>query len=192
MRALNAGWFGEMVNIATKKLKPFDEDWGYNLRMQPFMDAIYRSIWGNRIRIKRELGALDKDRGIGVINEMPSGLTISLQEKARRYKYRHFQQFTVEYSNNPLTGEKGEFYKLAANYYFYGYAFPNEHGFCEWRIIDLNRFKEAYHLGIITPTETVANTKRSRATFLCFEFRQIQGMVVFMAETAQSKLNFKE
>ena len=166
---------------------PYNEDTEFNLRMQPFADAIYRRIW--RLEgIKRNLGKLDKDRGIDVILMGKSGLTNALQEKFRRYKYRTYQQFTIEYKNNPLTNEPGEFYKLAANYYFYGYSKEDGMGFYQWWIVNLNKFKDAYEKGSIRPDEIMENKKHGHASFLCFNFDRLDNVLAL--QSSNRRLSF--
>lgn len=158
---------------------PYEEDTEFNLKMQPSADEIYRHIWPF-CGIERDLGPLDKDRGIDVILTSLTGLKISFQEKFRRNKYLRYQQFTIEFKNNPETDELGELFKLAANYYFYAYANPKETCFCQWKIVDLNKFKEAYENGELIPDEIGQNKKRSRANFLCFDWVKLKnGLIKF-------------
>lgn len=159
--------------------EPYEEDTEFNLRMQPWADGIYKSLWGDSAEIQRELGELDRQRAIDTIVIPPEGLPISLQEKARRRKYFKYYQFTVEYMNNPRRGEKGEFFKLAANYYFYGYARIDEQGFLWWRVVDLNPFKRYYHEAKIQPDEVKQNKNRSNASFLCFDWANLSRVIAY-------------
>lgn len=157
----------------------YKEDTEFNLRMQPWADKIYRYLWGDSAKIQRELGDLDRQRAIDTIVIPPEGLPISLQEKARRREYFWYYQFTVEYMNNPRRGEKGEFFKLAANYYFYGYAKVDEKGFFWWRVVDLNSFKKYYHEGRLEPDEIKQNKRRSNASFLCFDWARLAELIAY-------------
>jgi len=155
---------------------PFSKDWAFNERLQSIADAVYSNIWQVK-QIQRNLGSLDKDRGIDVHLQLVSGLTFDIQEKFRRAEARHYWQFTVEYKNNPVTGEPGEFYKLAANYYFYAYVNKLENCFTDWFIVDLNSFKEAYNSGLLKEDELRENTLRSKASFLCFNWSEMSPFI---------------
>ena len=137
--------------------------------MQKYADFIYRSIW-NVSNIQRNLGEIDKERGIDTKLILESGLTIDIQEKFRRNHYIKFWEFTVEYKNDPVKDEPGEFYKLAANYYFYSYANLNENDFEYWWVIDLNKFKNLYNEYILKYDDILQNGEHGKANALCFNF----------------------
>ena len=147
----------------------FTKDWFFNQKMQEYANLIYRSMW-NISGIQRNLGELDKERGIDIKLTLESGLTIDIQEKFRRNHYIKFWQFTIEYKNDPRKNEPGEFYKLAANYYFYSYSNIKENGFKYWWLIDLNRFKNSYNDGILMNDDILQNGEHGKANALCFDF----------------------
>lgn len=151
----------------------FMDDWNFNKALQPAADSLYSSLWELNT-IHRNLGNLDKERGIDVRLELVSGLTLDIQEKYRRADYRRFWEFTVEYQNNPRTGERGEFYKLCANYYFYAYVSEDNRYFTDWWIVDLNQFKDAYSKGVLKYDSILENKARSHATALCFKWGNIE------------------
>lgn len=165
--------------------EPYAEDTIFNWSQQPHANEIYKRLWNiTDADIKRNLGALDKERGIDVNLTLPSGLPLGIQEKFRRADCRHFWQFTVEYKNNPATDEPGEFYKLAANYYFYSYVSQDESRFTDWWLVDLNRFKQLFTTGELKPDDTVPNKRRSNASFLCFDWLRLEniGGLIFRSQ----------
>jgi hypothetical protein len=153
---------------------PFAIDTIFNHKCQPYIDNIYRNIW-KVSNIERNLGFLDRDRGIDCRIITDTGLTLDIQEKVRRPHYRHFWQFTIEYKNNPITNDPGEFYHLAANYYFYSYA-ESEHGgtITDWWLIDLNKFKDYYNQNLLKELPHGKNNQRSHATFKIFNLNDIK------------------
>lgn len=156
---------------------PYALDTIFNHNCQPYADAIYKKLW-NVTEIERELGALDKDRGIDCRIILNNGLTLDIQEKFRRPHQRKYWQFTIEYKNNPQTNEPGEFYHLAANYYFYSYTFsPNGGIFTDWWIICLNKFKDYYNRNLLKEALGGRNTKRSHTTFKCFNFDDLNKII---------------
>lgn len=161
----------------------FKNDWNFSKRLQPLADNIYTLVWGENTKIYRDLGALDKERGIDVHLELESGLTLDIQEKFRRAQYRHFMEFTLEYKNNPDTDELGEFYHLGANYYFYSYVSQDENSFTDWWIVDLNKFKEGYSCHLIKEDKILENKEHSRATALVFKWSKL---VPYMKTSSKS------
>jgi len=160
----------ELCHWKWKPDNPFWLDWKFNIDHQKAADNIYKQIW-NIESIERELGDLDRERGIDVKLNLINGLTIEIQEKFRRPEYRHYWQFTVEYQNNPDMNEPGEFHHLSANYYFYGYS-NGKSGFSDWWIIDLNKFKDDYNNHLLFEDGIKNNYERSNASFLYFSWQK--------------------
>lgn len=68
---------------------------------------------------------LDKEYGIDFQIRLSSGLIHTVQRKILIIDNKHYQQMTLEYENNPDTGEMGDYFKLDANFYFFGYTDGN-------------------------------------------------------------------
>lgn len=128
----------------TWKAKNFEES------MTPFIDEIYKSIFKSKLdnvfRSNTENGDartlfMDKELAIDTHLTFKDGEVLTFQEKTRRCKYSKFNDFTFEYYNDPRTKEEGEWFKLAAQYYFYGYANANENGYSKYWIIDIARLR---------------------------------------------------
>lgn len=66
-----------------------------------------------------KLGRYDRDFGVDVILSLKSGQTITVQEKVLTTNY---DTVTVEYYQNGITGEQGDWFKLKCDLYFVGYA----------------------------------------------------------------------
>lgn len=135
----------------------FNTDISFQAKMRPAARRIYDLVFpGCCIKDLRENGVkvhiLDKEFGIDSLVEFPSMQWISLQEKYRRHdclvnlKLRidpNCPDFTQEYMNAEGTQyeAKGEWFKLGAQLYFYGWANESETGFEKWFIMDIAKYK---------------------------------------------------
>ena len=75
---------------------------------------------------------------------MKSGQWISIQEKYRKnYFLKKHGDFTQEFMNAAGTEHEspGEWFKLGAQLYFYGWATNDESDFEKWFIMDIPRYK---------------------------------------------------
>ncbi|GAG75305.1 unnamed protein product, partial [marine sediment metagenome] len=59
--------------------------------------------------------------GIDTILRTKSGQMLTMQEK---FLFTHYNTLTVEYMQNPKSGELGDWYKLKCQVYFVGYDYP--------------------------------------------------------------------
>lgn len=144
-------------------LSSFVDDDKFNVKMQPHIDEIYRSIFSNIKAIKRPeekdwenesaekeniLCFMDKELGIDAIILFENGSFITAQEKSRKYKYYlRFRDFTFEYHSNRFSNPKGkgQWHKLASQLFFYGWANENEDAFVEYYLIDILRLRMMLH-----------------------------------------------
>lgn len=129
----------------------------FRLKMRPCAELIYHDLFpGCRVDDLRKDGlavhVLDKEFGIDTLVTMPSGQWLSVQEKYRRNKYLSERQlmirppypdFTQEYKNAAGTEHEadGEWFRLGAQVYFYGWANERENGFEKWVLIDIAQYK---------------------------------------------------
>ena len=129
----------------------------FRVKMRPYAINIYNSIWNNcTIDDLRENGVnvhiLDKEFGIDTIANFNSGQWISIQEKYRKYRFYNtsylqlsppIPDFTQEYKNAEGTEyeNNGEWFKLGAQLYFYGWANQDESDFIAWFLMDIPRYK---------------------------------------------------
>ena len=123
----------------------FAQDLGFEQKMRPPVEQIFEMQFpGCQIQYTREqedLKQFDDLFAIDTILTLPSGQIITAQQKCRRHT--NFRDFTQEYMNavgTPYEG-KGEWFHLAAQLYFYGWANQNQDGFVAWALIDVVRYK---------------------------------------------------
>lgn len=163
--------------------------------MESIADQLYDDIWGPLKRLEHlshnpggEVHPLDKDWAIDVILQTQIGLPVTIQDKFRDYHYYElYNQFTLEYENDPMTHVPGEFYHLIANYYFYGFAALDKRSFVSWKVIDLNRFKDSYLRNEIKEDGRAYNWLKGRASFLYFGWDKLRryGLLFRDSEAAQ-------
>ena len=121
-------------------------------RMTPHIDAIYRSLFSNLTEIKRsnrdspdddKILFMDKELAIDTFLHFRDGTVLTFQEKTRRKSIldRFGADFTFEYYNDPSTKDEGEWFKLAAQLYFYGYASDNMTGYHRYWIVDIPKLR---------------------------------------------------
>jgi len=118
----------------------FNNNWRrqQELRMRPYADMIYREVFGNETGIVRfdreEEKTLDITFAIDVQVTLENGQILLGQEKYLSEKYAGHKSITVEYEQNPLTHEHGDWFKLATQFYFTGYCNKDMTGFSPWVI----------------------------------------------------------
>lgn len=145
--------------------------------MRPVIDAIYGQQWpGCTIsRFERDDDLiLDKKHAIDVKVSLPCGMILLGQEKALRHHYAKFGTVTVEYHNNPLTQEPGDWFHLASQFYFCGYATEDRDGFTSWVLLNWPKVVQATHEKRLTWSGPRDNSKTSaRASFKHIKMGQI-------------------
>jgi hypothetical protein len=118
----------------------FDNNWRrqQELKMRPYADIIYKNTFGAGIDINRfdrdEDKALDIIFAIDVQIGLENGQILLGQEKYLSDKYAGYKSITVEYEQNQITHEHGDWYKLATQFYFTGYCNKDMTGFDPWVI----------------------------------------------------------
>lgn len=118
-------------------------------QMVPVADALYAQIFpgGEITRLKNQGGEphpLDKYFGIDATIIMPCGGLITLQEKFRENQHlQKYGDFTQEYENATGTIHRrgGEWFHLASQLYFYGWATPEKDAFARWILLDVLRYR---------------------------------------------------
>lgn len=121
--------------------------------MTAHIDRAYRDIFGNRLieiyRNSRDseennrLMFMDVELAIDTHLTFDNGSVLTFQEKSRRFEYLKYRDFTFEYMNDPKTGEQGEWFKLASQLYFYGYANQFKTGYAAYWIINVAKLRTA-------------------------------------------------
>lgn len=120
----------------------------FQQRMKPAALKVYRLVFpGCHIEDLRELGVkvhvLDKEFGIDALLHLNGGQWISIQEKYRCNKALKWLDFTQEYMNAEGTKYEtlGEWFKLGAQLYFYGWANYAQTAFEKWALLDIAKYK---------------------------------------------------
>lgn len=128
------------------KLKNFNDLQTVKLQQQlkPAASRIYEKIFPNsHIEDLREDGfkvhILDKEFGIDALLKFDHGQWISIQEKYRNNNALRYGDFTQEYMNGNDT--EGEWFKLGAQLYFYGWGNLDNTDFEKWFIMDIAKYK---------------------------------------------------
>ena len=109
------------------------------LRARPFWDDVYRQVFGDidGYRFHEEEAYMDKRYAIDVqLTDRCTALLRWGQEKALHHKYAHFNSLTVEYMQDPTTGEKGDWFKLPVQFYAVGYLNEHQDAFEKWIIVN--------------------------------------------------------
>lgn len=148
--------------------------------MRPVADQIYTHVFGvTNQGISRMDGQpdnrhlLDREHGIDVKLVTASGLILTGQEKFLSAGYAHFNSLTVEYQQNQHTGEKGDWFKLACQFYFAGYASVDGKCFTSWVIVDWPAMVLATKQGKIKWEGNKNRDGRAKATFKYIRFDAI-------------------
>ena len=114
----------------------------------------------------------DKFLGIDVLLSFKNGMTLTMQEKFLTTRY---DTVTVEYYNNPRTGDTGDWFDLKAQLYFVGYWDKNKStkGFHKWILLDWVRVVAATQKELIPWQEQGNNHSAARASFKFVGFHAI-------------------
>jgi len=182
------------------------DDKALSIKSYPYVEKIYYDIFPikNIIRFdkngKRHI--LDIKYHIDVELELGNGTKLTMQESVLRSEYSLFDTFTMEFYQNRhdyeietpdgtimKPKEKGEFFIIAARYYFHGYW--NEEteksvkylydedgslkdGLEKWYLIKLPEFLDYYRSWPIEKLEAKTRpTKGSNASFIWFKYNEI-------------------
>lgn len=151
----------------------FEQDLAFERRMRPAVEHIFQQLFPEcevvYTREDSDLQQLDNFFAVDTILTLPSGQIITAQQKCRRHRYLEFGDFTQEYMNAAGTEHEtpGEWFRLAAQLYFYGWANPNEDGFAAWVILDVIQYKMLVERegGLEQIGQLNWNVERGRANF---------------------------
>lgn len=120
----------------------------FQAAMRPLAIHVYEQTFpGCKIVDLRSNGpgahVLDQYYGIDTVIKLPCGAPITVQEKYRDFSALKYGDFTQEYKNAARTVNEanGEWFKLTAMLYFYGWAAENQAGFAKWIMLDVLKYK---------------------------------------------------
>jgi len=166
------------------KEKDFEE------KMTSHIDNIYKKLFGNRLvniyRSSRDkeqdskLLFMDMELAIDTHLTFNNGSILTFQEKTLRYSKQKFNQFTFEYYNDPKTKEEGEWFKLAAQLYYFGYANEQETGYNKYWIINVAKLRTAlmskYTIHEMETKFLRHNKPPAKANFFAIPFNVLEKM----------------
>lgn len=157
--------------------------------MKPAALRIYREIFpGCEVEDLREEGVrvhiLDREFGIDSLIKFPSHQWITLQEKYRSHDALRYLDFTQEYMNGVGTSQEspGEWFKLGAQLYFYGWANAEATAFEKWFLMDIAKYKVLVEqAGGLSQLGTLQhNNRHGRASFYAIPAKKL--MSCFIAD----------
>jgi len=121
-----------------------------------------------------DMFVLDQQFAIDLRVRLQNGSQLTGQEKALTYPNYKYRTFTVEFWQNRYTQERGEFFKIASQFYLHGYSDETGLGFIEWKIIDVLKFIEwLKSCGTDKLAAKTKPSKGSRAAFLPIPYDKI-------------------
>jgi len=125
---------------------------------------------------------LDKQFGIDCVLLLRDGPIVTLQEKFRDASSLRYCDFTQEYFNAYGTPFQslGEWFKLAADFYFYGWENADKTGFAKWLLMDVSRYKLCVQAsgGLDKIGRLRENHTHGRATFYGIDPKRIESCFV--------------
>jgi len=146
-----------------------DPRYQHSLLMRPVADRIYRQTFGPFITIERtdrlEQKVLDIQFAIDLQITFPRGNILLGQEKFLTAACARYRTLTVEYMQNPETKEGGDWFKLAAQFYFCGYSTGDNQDFNPWVLVNWPAVVLATHMGQIKWDIRQNMDGRARANF---------------------------
>ena len=124
-----------------------EEDVGFELRMRVAAEGVFQTcLPGCQVlytRDRDDLRRFDDHFAIDTILKLPSGQIITAQQKCRRNRYLKYRDFTQEFMNaaGGTYETPGEWFHLAAQLYFYGWANQAENDLAAWVLLDVVKYK---------------------------------------------------
>lgn len=138
------------INITTQNTGRGAYRFEKSRTMQSAANRLYRSIFESLnmpLLLGEELIDCTKDEfiagydyalGIDVILRLGGGTEMTLQEK---FLFTKYNTVTVEYMQNPLTKEKGDWFNMKTQLYFVGYQSADAGHFQDWVLLDWLKVK---------------------------------------------------
>ena len=151
----------------------------FSRALEPAARAIYSRLWpGCRVEyLRNDDGSphtLDQNFGVDALVVLPSGQYLTMQEKYRDHDALKYADFTQEYKNGD--GSNGEWFHLAAQIYFYGWANKAANNFEKWFLMSIPKYKLLVEAagGLREMGEYRKNNKHGKASFYCIPPEKIQ------------------
>lgn len=141
------------------------------LRCRPYADKIYKDELNcvditrtERTSPRDDNAILDSQFAIDTKLRLPNGQPLTGQEKFLSEEYAHWATVTVEYEQNPETGEIGDWGNCAAQFYFVGYENPGK-GFYPWILLNWPAVVLATNNDRIKWFDNINKNGRAKASF---------------------------
>ena len=148
----------------------------------PYQNIIYHNVFDisaiNRFQREDNI-ILDRQYHIDVELVLTNGIKLLGQEKALRYKFSHYNTFTIEFYQNRHTKEMGEFFNLGAQFYLHGYWNKDETGFLKWYFIKIFDFLTFLKKQPIKSLESHTKPSTSRASFYYMNYNDIPSDFIY-------------
>ena len=125
----------------------FEIDIGFERRMRAPVEHVFQRFFpGCQVLYTRErddLRQFDDHFAIDTILKLRSGQIFTAQQKCRRNQYLKYRDFTQEFMNaaGGIYETPGEWFNLAAQLYFYGWANQAENDLAAWVLLDVVKYK---------------------------------------------------
>ena len=148
-----------------------------SINMQPACNKVLSDVFDidtiKRFNKKDDRFILDQEFHIDVILTLKNGSTITGQEKSLSNKFYKFKTFTMEFYQNRYTKQKGEFFKIASQFYLHGYSDESGFEFKEWYIFDVVKILLWLKSYNISELEKITRPSTSNASFLYISYSSI-------------------
>lgn len=150
-----------------------------SINMQPACNEVLTNAFDidlnsiNRFSKEDELFILDQKFHIDVIVTLKNGSTLTGQEKSLSHHFYKYRTFTMEFYQNRFTKEKGEFFKIASQFYLHGYSDESGYKFKEWYIFDVVKILNWLKCCKISDLESRTKPSTSKASFLFIPYDKI-------------------
>jgi hypothetical protein len=150
-----------------------------SINMQPACNKVLSDVFDvnidsiKRFNKKDDKFILDQEFHIDIILTLKNGSTLTGQEKSLSNKFYKFKTFTMEFYQNRYTKQKGEFFKIASQFYLHGYSDESGTEFKEWYIFDVIKILLWLKSYNISELEKITRPSTSNASFLYISYSSI-------------------
>ena len=159
---------------------------GFERRMRSPVEEVYQTYFPDcRVRYTREhdeLRPFDEHFAIDTILELHRGGIVTAQQKCRRNQYLKYKDFTQEFMNAAGTKHEsqGEWFHLASQIYFYGWANPAEDGLVAWLLLDVVEYRRLVEKkGGLDKIGTLhQNREHGNANFYAIPVKDLQSALI--------------
>lgn len=153
--------------------------------MRPIADVLYKQLISGIVAIERfpkgtARFILDKEYAIDLQFTLSTGMVITAQEKFREFdkwlaenNRPQYSDVTVELYNDPIQKIKGDWFNLASQVYFVGYASKDELSFDRYILLDWVQVIIETGKGNITWKTKDNQNGRARASFNYTSFKTL-------------------